>query len=508
MRCLALGQGIKDNSGNVAFVTYCESEGLINRLKKEDFYIHKLQSPCSCEKSLQIMSEEKPDWVVLDGYHFDTQYQKAIKDAGYRLLYIDDFAHLDYYYADIILNQNYGAAKFHYNAEPYTKILAGTEYVLLRREFIDYAAFKRDIPDVGHKVLITLGGADPENNTLKVMKAVNLVTVSLEIKVVIGAGNPHNRSVSDEANNSMHKVEILQAVENMAPLMAWADSAISAGGTTIWELAFMGLPSLLCIVAANQENAVTTLAHDGVIQSAGWIKERKVEDFAEAVSQLVRTKTLRGSMVIKEKETVDGKGITRIYEEMNNIGDSYRSFAHIFRRDIDLGSTTLENFVNLSEVEKQLVLNWRNSDEIRLNMFTNHVISMEEHSQFIEKLKDDHNNFYWLVREGSTPIGVVSAQKIDTTAESCFLGIYSMSRGAGTRILRHFFNLWFSSLNMKTVLCEVLEDNINALEFYKRNGFIKTDNARLIDRNGNKKKVLEMIVDKHTYSTTYTDNAA
>lgn len=508
MRCLALGQGIKDNSGDVVFATCCESDGLLDRLKKEDFFIQKLQAPGNLEKSLQIMSEENPDWVVLDGYHFDTEFQKAVKDAGHRLLYIDDYAHLERYYADIILNQNYGSEEFHYNTGEGSKLLLGTKYVMLRKEFLKYREFERKCPEFAENVLITMGGADPDNNTLKILEAVNLIESPLNVKVVVGAANPHYDMLAKEVEGSCHGVEILRGVEDMAPLMEWADIAISAGGSTVWELAFMGLPSVLCIVAANQEGAVNRLAEDGIFQSIGWIKDRSVKDITEAVAQLGQTRAVRKGMFLMEKEVVDGKGITRICAEMHNIGAPYTTVSQIFRKDIDLGSATLVNFVNLAEEDKKLVLNWRNSDEIRSHMFTNHLISMEEHSQFIEKLGDDRNNYYWMVREGSTPIGVVSAQKIDLASGRCFLGIYSIKRGAGARMLRYFFNLWFSSLNIKAVLCEVLEDNINALEFYKRNGFIKTGNARLIDRNGTKKKVLEMIVDRDTYSASYADNAA
>ena len=315
MRCLAFGQGIKDIGGNVVFVTYCESEGLIRRLKKEGFDVHQLGEPGTLNESLAIFEAEDPDWVVLDGYHFDGDYQMAVKDGGYRLLYIDDYAHLEHYYADIILNQNYGAEKFSYNAEPHTRLLLGTDYVLLRQEFLEYADFIREIPDVASKLLITMGGSDPENYTLKVLKAVNLIESQLDVKVIIGANNLHYKSIKQEAERGRHNIQLLIAVENMPALMAWADIVISTGGTTTWELAFMRLPALLCIVADNQESGVNALANYG-FPSAGWIRNTGENEIAEILRRLLHGKSLRVAIAKKGRRMVDGKGTKRVVEKM------------------------------------------------------------------------------------------------------------------------------------------------------------------------------------------------
>lgn len=318
MRCLALAQGIKDNGGDVVFVTYCESEGLLERLKKETFCIHKLQAPGSLEKSLQLISEEKPDWVVLDGYHFDTEYQKAVKDAGHRLLYIDDFAHLDHYYADILLNQDYGAGRFHYSIEPCTKLLIGTDYVFLRREFLQYTGFKRTMDASAHKILIMMGGVDIDNYTLKVLKDMQHINVPLSVRVIIGGANPHYKSISREAPNSRHTVKIFRAVEDMPAMMAWADVAISAGGTSIWELAFMGLPAVLYVTAENQRHCVKALNEDGFFMTAGRTNADTFKDLSQALSELLVNKNLRDIMSRKLKTLVDGRGIYRTVNEMKS----------------------------------------------------------------------------------------------------------------------------------------------------------------------------------------------
>jgi UDP-2,4-diacetamido-2,4,6-trideoxy-beta-L-altropyranose hydrolase len=315
MRCIALAGGWKQAGGKALFVIYSESEKLIGRIRKEGFPVRPLDRPGKMRETLRIIKDEDPDWIALDGYHFDSKYQKAIKEKNFKLLVIDDYAHLPHYYADIILNQNYGAEKFSYVKEPYTRLLLGTDYVLLRKEFLKYRGHKRAIPDIAKKLLITLGGADPGNHTLKVMRAVNLIERPLRVKVVVGASNPNFDSIKTEAGRGRHKIEILKGVEDMAPLMAWADVAVSAGGTTVWELAFMGVPTLLCIVAENQEGAVNTLAKSG-FPSAGWVKQADFKDISEALKQVLYNKVMRKSISEKGKSIVDGLGANRTVTEM------------------------------------------------------------------------------------------------------------------------------------------------------------------------------------------------
>jgi UDP-2,4-diacetamido-2,4,6-trideoxy-beta-L-altropyranose hydrolase len=497
MRCIVLGQGIMERGGEVVFITYCSSAGLVSRLKNEGFSLHLLNVPRSLTESLGLIEKERPDWVVLDGYHFDSGYQKAMKDAGYKLLVIDDYVRLDYYYADIILNQNYGAEEIQYNTGKGTKLLLGTKYVMLRREFLKYREFERKCPEFAENVLITMGGADTDNLTLQVLKALNLVESPLKIKVAVGAANPHYEMLAEEVKQSSHSVKVLRDVQDMAHLIAWADIAVSAGGTTVWELAFMGLPSFLCIVATNQVGVVNRLARDGIFQTLGQIKDLSDREIAEAAAHLIGLRSVREEMCAKEMELVDGEGAKRVFAAMGMAKGSFSPgiFSNNLLMDIGFGAVTFVNFLNLSEEEKRLVLAQRNSDEIRSHMFNDHIISIEEHGRFIERLRNDRNNFYWIVKEGDVPIGVASAQRVDPLAGSCFLGIYSIRKGAGSVVLKHLLDICCSMMNINTIRCEVLADNFHACEFYRRNGFLEEEEIRFVEKNGSEEKVTTFVID-------------
>jgi len=281
MRCLALAQAWQDQSGKVTFISHCESDALRQRLIDEGMNLinieksHPDQNDLEC--TMMVLHEfskqnmQNTTWLVIDGYHFDAAYQKCIKEAGYKLLWIDDCGHSDHYYADLVLNQNISAdASFYAHREPDTRLLLGTRYALLRREFKQWCGWQREIPTVARKVLVTLGGGDPENVTLKVVQALEHVSIAgLEAKIIVGPANPNlqilEREISDHTN-----LQLITNATNMPALMEWADITVSAGGSTCWEMALMGLPQVIICLADNQISNAEVLDRDTISVNLGW----------------------------------------------------------------------------------------------------------------------------------------------------------------------------------------------------------------------------------------------
>lgn len=303
-----------------------DAPALVDRLKSEGMEVVSLSaepgSPEDADMTAGIAERMGAGWVVVDGYHFGSEYQRIIKESGLRLLFIDDNGHADHYYADVVLNQNLHAKEDLYkNREPYTKLLLGTEYVLLRREFWPWRGWKREIPEVARKVLVTLGGSDPDNVTLKVIKALQEVEVDgLEALVVIGAANPHRQKLDKAIEGSEH-IRLESNVLNMPSLMAWADIAISAGGSTSWELAFMRLPSLVVTLAENQIHIAEMLNRSKIAIQLGWHENLSTTDIAESVIKLMKNDNSRMETLIMCRYLFDGKGNDRIISFWRNVGD-------------------------------------------------------------------------------------------------------------------------------------------------------------------------------------------
>lgn len=273
-------------------------------------------APVDLETTLPALSEHCTSsgrWVVLDGYHFDEEYQRALRAAGHRVLVIDDTGHLPRYHADILLNQNTISGSIHYRTDPRTHLLMGSRYVLLRREFLDWKAEERRHPEPAENILVTLGGADPDNVTRSVIDALGGLSLPrLSVRAIVGASNPHRKSLEHCASSAGFDCRLMEATDRMPQWMAWADMAVSAAGTTCWEMAFMGLPNLAVVLAENQRAVASTLRSAG----CSVVQEDSGDTGAlhAALGGLIRDGRRRERMSRMGRELIDGLGGRRVVE--------------------------------------------------------------------------------------------------------------------------------------------------------------------------------------------------
>lgn len=317
MRCLALAQAWQDNGGTVTFLMAPGSPLLEQRIRTEGMIVLTItEQPGSNDDATittEIAQKIESAWVVVDGYQFGADYQKILKEHNCRILFIDDYGHADHYYADIVLNQNiYADMSYYKKYEPYTRFLLGTKYILLKREFLKWSGWHRDIPEVARKILVTFGGSDPDNVTLKVIEAVKPVDVSgLEIIVVVGGINPYYNLIQERLKDLSH-FTLIKNADNMPELMAWADIAISGGGSTCWELAFMGLPSIIVPISYNQKlisQGLNKIHATVEIPSETLISAKAV---THLITSVITRKKMRSDLSYTQKNLVDGTGAKNI----------------------------------------------------------------------------------------------------------------------------------------------------------------------------------------------------
>ncbi len=393
MRCLALAQAWQDAGGQVIFVMATEAPDLKTRLKAEGMeVIHlaiQIGSAKDAEETAKLAHQFNANWVVVDGYHFDAKYQEIIKESELKLLFIDDYGHAKEYHADIVLNQNIHACEGLYrNRQPHTKLLLGTNYSLLRREFWQWRGWQRSLPLIAKKLLVTLGGADPDNVTLKVIQGLQQVEVEgLEAVVVVGASNPHYEQLRSASQESRFPIQLKRNVTNMPELMAWADVAITGAGSTSWELAFMGLPSICLILADNQRFIAEKLGAMGVVINLGAHENVSSVEIASEVAQLVIATGRREKMTRCSQELVGGQGSSRV---LSYIKDKFFQLRSVQQNDC------------------RLLWKWSNAPEVRAVSFCSKSILWEDHVQwFKSKLMNPNCIFYIAINKNDVPIGQI-----------------------------------------------------------------------------------------------------
>ena len=320
MRCLALAQAWEDAGGRCIFVMAESTPAIGERISAEGFEILTIDSEVGTGTDAQSVKKLARDadaaWVVVDGYRFGAEYQDLIKDGDLNLLFIDDNGHARHYAADLVLNQNIHASSTLYpHCASNTELLLGPRYALLRREFAAWTSSKREIAAVGRKVLVTMGGSDPENVTETVIHALREVAINgLTVKVVVGGSSPHIESIKRVTSQQTSRFELLSSTNCMPELMAWADLAVSAAGSTCWEICLLGLPAIVIPVAENQRAAAVRLDAIGGARLAD--TESIVDSLTENVTDLLSSYERRRRMSAVSRSLVDGLGSTRVVESL------------------------------------------------------------------------------------------------------------------------------------------------------------------------------------------------
>jgi UDP-2,4-diacetamido-2,4,6-trideoxy-beta-L-altropyranose hydrolase len=326
MRCLALAAEWQARFGTVVMLSRCTVNKVQQRVEEARIPFISLDGAhpdrSDLIKAIEIAKRTGCEWVVLDGYHFDQEYQKGVFDAGLRLLVIDDMAHHRIYYADILLNQNIHAERLNYSCNSEVLLLLGPKYSLLRREFLAWCGWQRDIPRFASKILVTMGGSDPPNQTLKVIRAISRLEGSgLEARVVIGAGNPHVDSLKT-AITGIKSIHLVEDVIDMPKLMAWADLAISAGGSTCWELAYMGLPTVIIVLSENQWSIGEGLHQAGISWNLGRYESVTEDQICQTLLSLISNEERRIEMSKQGRSLIDGRGPERVVRAMEGIHET------------------------------------------------------------------------------------------------------------------------------------------------------------------------------------------
>ena len=328
MRCIALAQAWQRTGGHAIFAM-AEGAELEERIRSEGIEVVRVPAkPGSREDADQtanLCANRAADWLVLDGYHFSGEYRRSMQSAAAaRLLLIDDGAEPQPCKCDVILNPDPDASPDLYGArDGQGQLLLGPRYALLRQEFLEFRTHRRAIPWKAERVLITFGGGDAHNVTLQVFEALrDLTDLRLEVTVVVGASYQHWTSLQKAVEDSSCPARLLWNVNNMPELMAGADLAVTAGGGTCYELAFMRVPMYLITMAKNHERAAEAYASVTAALYAGWFSSVDRGSLGASLRNAICDRALRSKLVENASRLVDGKGAERVVETMNAIFQS------------------------------------------------------------------------------------------------------------------------------------------------------------------------------------------
>ncbi len=248
--------------------------------------------------------------VVLDNYYFDTDYQRAIKEKGCKLVCIDD-VHDKHYVADIVINHAEGISPEHYSVEPYAKLLLGYKYALIRKDFREVA---KEFQKKKYSCLIMMGGADPFGMTSQILEILQEFEFDRPIAIVNGTANQTNVS---NTKNKLIFFEKMSAGE-VAELMRNSDFGIFPASTVAIEACASRLPFICGYFIENQLEIYKSLEEKQLAMCVGDFRKISSEELLKATEAICNNK-LRKSIIQRQIRYLDNESKRRLIKEFRQL---------------------------------------------------------------------------------------------------------------------------------------------------------------------------------------------
>lgn len=310
LRSLALAQACQEQGGEVQWCYQQSPANLLARLQQLAIPAYGLQASAATLEDARQTADwaiaQQSDWLVLDGYHFDHRYRQALKQflpEQVRTLWIDDLNQEGAAELGWVLNTTPQA---HYQDYGPAQRLAGLDFVLLRQDY-----WQRPSRSVSPTSLfINFGATDAFGLTLPTLKLLKEMDFSGSVEVVTGPGMVAWQEVEQycQQQGYKHQHDLL----SLTPSLQRSRLALTAAGSTLLELAYWQVPSVLLVVADNQLEAAHLHAE------RGWCEVfdvRLPNHLAHAVARAIQLWHQPSGLAAMQQRAdglVDGQGARRV----------------------------------------------------------------------------------------------------------------------------------------------------------------------------------------------------
>ena len=476
MRCLTLADELHQNGSKIYFISRGLPINLKNMLRMREITLLELTINLNSDdvdelqhsnwlttsqgrdaaQTIALLGEVKLNWIIVDHYAIDQRWESQLRSLALNILVIDDLADRKHD-CDVLLDQNFYSNKHERYLRKVPKnchMLLGPEFALLRKEFRDRRCLIKPRTGDVKNILVSFGGFDSQNFTTVALKALIKLNWDVHVNVVVGKNHPELREIETLCRSRNFDLHI--QTSNMAHLMAQADLAIGAGGTSLWERICMGLPTICMVAADNQKKQITDLQKEGLVD----VVEEKKDLIDSVYLRLYKYTNEFNTREISQKliDMVDGYGAIKVCDLLIN------GFVQIRLAD---------------ESDSKNIFAWRNHPFIRKSSISTDEINWNDHNTWFEDKCGKVNSPILIGEIDHKPIGVVRFDiDKDISDVSIYLVPEKSNRGLGTKLLSAAENwLAINRSNVKTVRAFVLCGNEASIKLFARLKYIKTSEA-------------------------------
>lgn len=340
MRCLTLADALRERGVQARFVCRHLPDHMAEALVARTHEIAKIASPAVEESiydgwpygdwlgttqladasaTFKALCDREWDGLVVDHYALDASWERRLRDVAPRILAIDDIANRSHG-SDWLLDQNYYSdmdTRYKGKVSGRCEQLLGPRYALIRESFRHMRDEVR--PRVGEvkRALIFFGGVDTKNFTSLAVRAfAEVAPRNIHLDVVIGAQHPQNEEVKSQC--ALYGFRLHVETSRMAELMAAADLAIGAAGSSAWERCCLGLPTLTVSLADNQIDIARGVQLLGAGMYLGTSVDVTLPVMREAIGDALRDTARLESQSECAYSIVDGRGAIRVSDVIIN----------------------------------------------------------------------------------------------------------------------------------------------------------------------------------------------
>lgn len=317
MRCMSVAGALQDTGKDVCFLLADEKgEEILKQSRFHYIVLHSNWNKLENELPVlrKILSDSHAEAILIDSYFVTERYMRILKEYV-KVAYIDDL-NAFHYPCDVLINYSVYAEDFSY-PEFYknSKLLLGCQYVPLRKEFANI--YYTETSEKVQNVLILTGGSDAFHFALKFSKEIirqeQKEKSQICYHIICGRYNEDINRLQ-QLKKEFKNLQIYTYVENIAEIMQRMDLAISAGGSTLYELCACGIPTITYTMADNQIMNVKKFAEINLMNYSGDIRKNNY-DYGNLFRQLVELSSdviKRKQMAAHMRKLVDGNGAKRI----------------------------------------------------------------------------------------------------------------------------------------------------------------------------------------------------
>jgi len=280
----------------------------------------------------------------------------------------------------------------------------------------------------------------------------------LIVDCVIGACYAHLRELETFKKTANMSLRIHRNVNHMSTLMEHVDLAISAGGSTCYELARCGVPGIVVSIADNQVPVAQAMDDYGTMVSvdreSNHLMSDPVEERTKRLKKIIRRILndfeLRQTMSNRGMTLVDGQGGSRIAKEMA---------AHLF------------SFRLATAEDAEMLLNWRNDPEVRSVSFNDAAIELDSHIKWLGRRLNDPNTAIWVAENRDRrPVGQVRFELNDSGTQAIVSIIVEQSmrgRGVGKVLIALASEEFFESSSASEIVAQIKPGNVASEKAFK-----------------------------------------